>query len=341
MIVSPFLTNHFLESLPIQGVGHILVSRQESLAELPDHTRQRFEKIYYLNEMAEEDPREAPVAAGEESEYVTDPTIASELSGLHAKLFIWETGWQTSWLIGSANATNAAFRNNVEFMIELRGKKSRIGIDPVLGNENDRNSLRGLLLEYTPPEKKLPPDRNQKRAEDLANAVCEWLVHCNLSLNVQPNGEQYNLVLQSIQSVPPPTGEFTIVCRPVSKREEYNHPFSVNQSLCFENITLPSLTAFMGFEVVARVGKVKYASRFVFLLPIDGLPPERDGAILSAVLSDRTQFLRYLRLLLMEDNDLVSSVGWGPTAKGGRSYGAGWESLDMPLLEELVRALSR
>ena len=341
MVVSPFLTNHFLESLPLQGTGHILVSRQDSLDELTDTTRHKFEKIYYLNEMAEADPREAPVVAGEDSEDATESSITSELSGLHAKLFICETSWQTSWLIGSANATDAAFRTNVEFMIEMLGKKSRIGIDPVLGNENDRNSLRSLLLEYTLPEKKLSADRNQKRAEELANAVREWLVKCNLALNVQPKGELYNLKLHSSQSLPPPIGIYTIVCRPVSVHEGYHRQFSVDQPINFENISLASLTAFIGFEVVVHVSKAKYVSRFVFLLPIDGLPPERDGAILSTILSNQTQFLRYLRLLLMENNDLALSVGWGSTSKTGNSYSGGWESLDMPLLEELIRALSR
>ena len=101
------------------------------------------------------------------------------------------------------------------------------------------------------------------------------------------------------------------------------------------------MTAFIGFEVKAQVGKVKHTARFVFLLPISDLPQERDGAILSTILSDRTQFLRYLRLILMDDNEIANAGLWTADAKRTSKSISGWEDLEMPLLEELVHALSR
>ena len=343
LVVSPFLTNDFLEDITNQGHNHLLISRLESLDELKEKVRDRFEKIYVMNEMAEEDPRESSISSDDELDG-DEQTIAPELSGLHAKLFIWETGWEAGWLMGSANATDAAFRKNVEFMIELHGKKSRIGINNVMGNEDDRNSLRKLLLEYTPPEQKIPVNRDQKRAEDLTNLVCDWLLNCQFTLGIQPNGDQYDLNMRSTRSSPRPGGEYTIQCRPISLREEASREFSFAQSnlgIHFEGLSLVSLTAFIGFEVKAQVGKVKLIARFVFLLPISDLPQERDSAILSTILSDRTKFLRYLRLILMDDSEIANAGLWTADAKRTGKSISGWEDLEMPLLEELVHALSR
>lgn len=344
MVISPFLTNDFLDGITNQGQGHLLVSRMESLDELKGKVRDKFDQVLVMNEMAEEDPRETTISSNDENANSEEQTIASELSGLHAKLFIWENGWEAGWLIGSANATDAAFRKNVEFMIELHGKKSRVGINYVLGNEDDRNALRRLLLEYSPSEQQAPVDRDQKRVEDLTNTVCDWLLNCQFTLVVRSNGDQYDLLMQPTKSLPRPEGDYTILCRPISLREEASRPFNFVQSnpdISFENLSLVSLTAFIGFEIKAQVGKAKYIARFVFLLPISDLPPERDSTILTTILSDRTQFLRYLRLILMEDSEIAYSGGWIVNTMRNVAPGCSWGDLDMPLLEELVHALSR
>jgi phosphatidylserine/phosphatidylglycerophosphate/cardiolipin synthase-like enzyme len=53
-------------------------------------------------------------------------------SGLHAKLFVIDHGWKTSVFTGSFNATVHALEHNVEFMVELVGKRSRFGVDQFL-----------------------------------------------------------------------------------------------------------------------------------------------------------------------------------------------------------------
>ena len=76
-------------------------------------------------------------------------------------------------------------------------------------------------------------------------------------------------------------------------------------------------------------------------LPIHGIPPNRDDYVISAILSDKTQFLRYLRYLLSEE------LGWfsGSDGKKGSwrdgSQWAGGVDDQLPLLEDIIRALSR
>jgi hypothetical protein len=343
LVISPFLTNGILKNLAHLGQGRTLVSRLESLDELDENVRKGFERIYILDGMAEQDPMEtASVPENEIIEQLT--TTDTELTGLHAKLFVWEKGWNARWLIGSANATDAAFLHNVEFMIELRGKKSRIGIDAILGAENDRNAFRNLLQEYKTPEKKLTIGRDQKRAEELANEIRGWLLDCCLHLEVQKPGENYSLLLNPTQFPQPPSGTFSMRCWPISVTEIRSQAVLTGQHTplaCFNDLTIISLTTFMAFDITCQVGKARHNTRFALNLPITGLPVERDGAILSKVLSDQGQFMRYLRLLLMDDAQIAISVGW-PSATGEKSSSQlGWENMEMPLLEELVKALSR
>jgi hypothetical protein len=82
--------------------------------------------------------------------------------------------------------------------------------------------------------------------------------------------------------------------------------------------------------------------RFVLSLPIDGLPEERDAAIVRGVIRDRAAFLRYLLLLLGYFGD--GSAGEIPM-DGLLGFGA-WQGQgngedDLPLLEDMTRALCR
>ncbi|MNV75656.1 hypothetical protein D3C71_1689610 [compost metagenome] len=68
------------------------------------------------------------------NDQVDSPEDTDELpgrqQGLHAKLFVGRKAWNTHMFLGSANATSAALLagQNVEFMVELIGRHSRVGV---------------------------------------------------------------------------------------------------------------------------------------------------------------------------------------------------------------------
>ncbi|UOY96806.1 phospholipase D family protein [Arthrobacter gengyunqii] len=64
-------------------------------------------------------------------------TSGDDLTGLHAKAYFCDYGFQTHVLLGSSNATNAGFNKNVEFLVEMRGLKSKIGVDTILTSLED------------------------------------------------------------------------------------------------------------------------------------------------------------------------------------------------------------
>jgi hypothetical protein len=101
------------------------------------------------------------------------------------------------------------------------------------------------------------------------------------------------------------------------------------------------LTSFIAFKVEATVDDQNHAIRFTLNLPISGLPADREDHIFCAILSDRDRFIRYLRMVLMDREE--RSAMWGHTMTGGSGHGWGnWAgAADMPLLKELLQALSR
>jgi hypothetical protein len=346
MVISPFLTRPFINQITRKGKDHVLISSVASIDELSEFGRNRFGKLYVLDDLASGDPEDVDTM-DDDNEKDESPSLSDiELSGLHAKFFVMESGWDVKWLLGSANATDSAFRgHNVEFMVELKGKKSRFGIDKILGDEDDDFSLLALLRPYPEPEERTEIDAAKVNAENLAEHVRKWLIESELSLEVHASSEsQFDLELTGAIEFQSPEGKYSITCWPVSFPSTYAQTIETNlitKPITFSDISAVRITPFIAFQVEASVENSKHVVRFVLNLPITGLPPNRDDLIISAIIEDQGQFLRYLRLLLSGEDSLTTGDEWLRIGPGLKSGSLTWEDLDMPLLEDLIRALSR
>lgn len=344
MVISPFLSDSLLQQATAHGGRHVLVSRADSLAALKPQTLARFSKRYVLDDnhcSFEQEEIDASVDAGGEV-----AGARSEPSGLHAKLFILESSWDATWLVGSANATNAAFnRKNVELVVGLRGRRSKVGIDKILGAEGDDNTFLSLLQTYVPPEVDVTVDEDERLAETLANGVRTWLVALGMRLTVrQQDADYFDLLLRCEHAAQAATeGVYRIKCWPVTLRSESKiafEPASLSAPLIFTNLSLLALTPFVAFEIAAQVGDAKHTLRFVLKLPLSDIPEDRDAHVFSAIISDRAQFLRYLWLILAQSDGTPRWMDWI-----GEGSGETWRTAsgdqERPLLEALVRVLSR
>jgi HKD family nuclease len=90
------------------------------------------EEVFCLKEdaISEQDGSD-PANPEQALTYIEDDQAFSEdnLNDLHAKLYVADAGSEGRIWTGSANATDAAFSKNVEFLVELRGKKKYCSID--------------------------------------------------------------------------------------------------------------------------------------------------------------------------------------------------------------------
>lgn len=342
MVISPFLSDGLLLQVAATGQGNVLISRMDSLAALRAETRARFEQIYILDDAALES-NETPATAevGAEPGGI-DPAAA----GLHAKLFVLEERGQVTWLVGSANATDAAFRRNVEFMVALQGRRIQVGIDQILGVEETENRLRAILRPYPSHVESAAIDPAQKGAEALADQVRGWLSALCMRLEVVPQeaGRFDMRFVADSPEMPAPRGDYVVACWPVSLGTGQKVVFQPSTLLAlpvFAGLSLLSLTPFTAFEVVARVQDCRHTLRFVLNLPTRGIPDGRLDHLAAAIISDRSQFLRYLWLMLSQGEGEAPPWASLPGAEGVGSVRRSAGREDLPLLETLVRTLSR
>ena len=141
LVVSPFVNDAGVRLL---GGGETItvVSRAEELDRLDPATLEGL------------DARVIDAMAGDRRGGTIRTAMTSERRGLlgqlHAKMFVvepWGRAQKAHVLIGSANATDAAFTRNVEFLVELRGPRKYLGIDAFLGPDA---AVRGPPGRYVP-----------------------------------------------------------------------------------------------------------------------------------------------------------------------------------------------
>lgn len=333
LIVSPFCTPVVLEDLVDEPGDHVLVSRPPVLASLPGSTWEAFKRIAVLTDAAD---------AEENGDSVEQRT--ESLTGLHAKIFVFDQGREATVWTGSANATAAAFEKtktgterNVEFLVGLTGGKAACGIDAILGPREGATTLSDLIADFPRPEKPAPPEVENTVLDQARNAI----VRATLRVTVEPveGAGGYRLVLSAAHGPFPTSPGTNSTCWPVSLGS--NHAQALGQEsakLTFGPVGLDGITSFFAFEVKAT-GPDDAAIQFVLNLAIDGVPSDRNEKLLRCVLKDSAGVARFIGFLLAADDD-VSVEPTALMASGGSAEGRSRETIHQ-LFEQLVRTLQR
>lgn len=369
LVLSPFLSESLLQEITDGGRDHVLVSRLDTLDALTAQGFAPFERVYGLSPGAHpeetdaagedaavgeepvEDERESAVGAAEAGSPSRELEPPSH--GLHAKLYVADAGWSARIWTGSANATEAAFSSNVEFLVELGGRKVDCGIDALLARSDgpEVQSFLDLLEEVRPPGEDDVKPNGEDEAEERLRAARIALARCHFVARLRegPKESTFRLVLVAGAPggwTPDPSVEIRVwpitlnrgghARRLVLGAEGEGEPAADFGAVSFE-----ALTSFFAFEVsVSTEGGEERSRSFVLNLPLEGEPAERSQQILRTVLNDREGVLRFLLLLLSGEG--LDEVGdptgglWGFFGDG-RSGAAG----ELPLLEALLRALDR
>lgn len=356
LVVSPYLVGSTVRDL-VQSHGlDVLVSRPEAFEDVVRGMGREVlpAECYVLSPGADLNSRGGE---GEELQEGSPPFEGEvELSGLHAKLFLFENGLESRLFTGSANATNAALHTNVEVLVELVGKTKNCGIASFLGPEDDPrlDTIRSLLQSYRPPDC-LEPEPPDRPLEEKADRLARILAAAPLSARVFEieEGHRWDMTVSgSFPELPagvevrmrPATlsGEAAQqIADPARQRDETEgrtdpmRPVAVFKGLSFE-----ALTAFFVFEVSLREESNEVRRRFVATAKLIGAPEDRKERLLRSLLKDRRRVIQLLFLILMGEGADVSA--FVQAAKDGESafrgsFG-GWDR--SALLEALLRCLS-
>ena len=337
LVIAPFITEKTLKRLNIAR-EQTLVSRSEELDPLNSGSMDGYD-IFTLSggaDLEQEEGTEADQEAG----------LSTELSGLHAKLFAYDIAGVGHVLTGSANATGSAFGLNVEFLVELRGKSKRMGVEAILAPQLQGVSvLQDLLEPYTPaPESDVDP--SVRILEQALRIMRQYVVDLELEVKAELiDADLFNLKLLPTKSPKLPEVEIELQCWPLSLQQVVDAQYlstDSNWKANFSATSFESLTTFFAFEGRVIVDGKSDTCRFMLNLQSSGFPADRRQRLLGHLLKDRQQVMRYLFLLLSEDGSFsLSDFTEMPGNTGSSSSTNEGYHAELPMLEALVRALER
>jgi hypothetical protein len=345
LVVSPFLGDGLLDRVAAGRSPGVLVSRPESLDALKPETLARFERVFVLHPSADPEEEDGEIALPESAEPVAIEHAADAVfAGLHAKLFVMDDGRYGRLWTGSANATDAAFDRNVEFLVELAGKKRLCGIDALLGEADAKDaSLRSLLVPFTPgpgpSAEELERERLGVEVERIAAVIGRLAL---IARAVTLDDSRFSLALEAEEAWPDLGDDLHVSCRPVTLPAGAAAPVQAGERhvAIFAPLTTEGLTQFFAFDVTLRLDALERTARFVVNVPLEGAPADRRDRVLRELLRDSKQVLRLIWLLLSDAD--VSVQEW---VDAGTGTGTGsWRSADaggFPILETMLQALER
>jgi hypothetical protein len=327
-VISPFVSEEGLRALSDTTSDAVaLISRPEELDKLAGSARQLFQQNLVLREALESENGEDTPAEG------------GVLRGLHAKVYIANSGSDTSIFVGSANATRAAIVDciNVELLAGLTGKRSKVkGIDELLSVQGLGNALEP----YSPGE---PPAEEAEVVSARERLEEARGVLSTAALRISCHGEKDDWQLTILPPGPISLpGISSMRAWPISLRPEHSvdaMPLGRGCPVALPACSLAAVTGFVAFELASEPAAEHCC--FVLNLPVDGLPEERRAAVVRTIVANREGFLKYLLFLLADfeedglPNELLLAVSGEESPRGYRLQDA------LPLLEEMTRALSR
>jgi hypothetical protein len=329
LIVSPFISNTVVRDfLDHTGKTH-LVSRPECLQELPQETLRDCDSVSFLApELTDESDEDAP------------PAKSEVLEGLHAKLFVIDRGWNASVFSGSFNATAHALQHNVEFMVELVGRKSQCGVDQFLRQAKGETNFADLLKPYDVDAPPVPADATAQQLDDLLQTVKRAIDAAGPRLIVTPADEAdlFELRLEWGRAPHWPKANVKMSAWPITQQAEVGQ--APDMSVVFPRLSFRGLTPLIAFSVTARIGDKERTAVFVMNLPMQGAPVDRQDRVVRSLIENRDQLLRYILFLLAGADEGAASSG--ELRRLLESPEKGERGAHNPfLLETMLRALHR
>jgi hypothetical protein len=312
LVISPFITDDGIVSItasrrePVQ-----VVSRAESFDRLQPQTL-KFIEAYVLDD-----------AVRDHEESSNDPLV-----GLHAKAYFLDRLSGSRAIIGSANATQAAFGGNVEFLVEMEGPRPRIGVKAIFGDESD---LRKLTLPYE--TKGGAQETEAEKADRALEDAIRSLASVRLRNTVHPEGDGHYAIGVEARTVPNTAPEIVTQVQLLT-RPGNAHPFpsSLDECARFTGLDLTDITPF----VIIRATDLRGEERStVVCAELVGDIPQRRDAVLARQIDTPEKFLRFLYLMLALGGAAGAKLPIGST--GG--FGS-WSSDGAGVFETLVRALA-
>lgn len=332
LIIAPFLSNDVVKRFQDLSSETHLVSRLEALQELPPETLQACKSVFYLMPDLQSESEDDAQPRKETSE---------TLEGLHAKVFVREKGWDSHVFSGSFNATNHGLRHNVEFMVQLTGSRSDVGVDVLLRQVQGELNFADLLKPFASAADAVAPDSTIRQFDDLVRVAKRATSVAGGHVVVTPSQEPDRFDVAIVWKSPPVLpDEIDAKARLITL--PFDRALNLREPLAFRAVSFEGLTPLLGIEITAKVNGKPMSCEFVLDLPMEGAPEDRQDRMLRSMISSREQLLRYILFLLAAgDEGELSSQHIQQLIRDGAGSQASLTMAETQLVETMLRALHK
>lgn len=330
LIISPFVTNGGLEiAKQHSAVKPTLFSREFELKKINREVLSHFSIYHLSNDFVD----------GEEKlEVDTEENLLSQQQDLHAKIYSYKSGWDAYLLLGSANCSKRAMENNVEFMIQLKGKNSKIGPDAIFAELVNKDlhvfQQYSATEELTAQEKLLDEQEQelQKLKIELVTSILKARATQQEDSNFQIDLE-FNL--KGIKTNP----KIEVEAYLLNSEQKQTLQIGEKNIWSVHNIGELDLSCFLILDLKLK-GSAAHL-KFAMKIEIANLPNTRSTKIFRDIISNTANFFKYIRFLLAEnywDEQLSFGEGNGKHSDGSPF---GFYFSEEPIYENMLKAISR
>lgn len=332
LIVSPFLTKDGLELAKEHSATKIkLFSRETELKKINKELLNKFEVWHLNNEY---------VLGEEKIEVDTIENSIVQNQDLHAKIYCYKEKSNAYLVLGSSNCSQRAMLRNVEFMINLKGKNSKIGPD-VLFKELVNDDL-SVFQKFNHSEQLSESETLQLEQEQILQYLKISLVNSTLKAKaLMQEDSNYKIEINyDLKDIPKnPKIQATGYLFRTEEQKQVLH-FGTKNSWLVHNIAELDLSSFFILELQLIGTEIRL--KFALKILIDDLPKTRSTKIFRDIISNTANFFKYVRFLLADnfwDEQLSFKEMDNKNAVVPSELGAYFT--EEPIYENMLKAISR
>ena len=252
---------------------------------------------------------------------ISEEDIQIQKQDIHAKVYMVRKYSDSYLYLGSLNASHNAMYGNVEFMMMLKSKNRYLNLSKLSealfdGSEDSAsNPFQEVTLSNA-----LPIDKEQKMQSVLENYIKE-INRMRPNAMVSENEDTYDLTVCFAKYE---QSQYKVSISPLlsNKIEE------LAETVLFHSLQLTQLSEF--YKIVITDGQ-RTVQR-VIIIPTEGLPEDREKAVVNSVVKDKECFYRYIAFLL--GDNLVLGAVEANYAVQGNGTGVNQKAIQIPALYE-------
>jgi len=326
LLVSPFLNAEGIERLWPDG-NCTLVSRPESFAALGPEYLDRLVNEWSAELLELDDTAALPDEDEEDSE------VRWAMRGLHAKVLIEERGRDAHVLVGSANATGAAWDGNTELMVEVVGPTRRFGVAAALADVD--GGFRQVLRSIDPSALDAAPD-GPTLQDRLDRALIDVAATAYRAVAVERPEGWTETVTSSFEVHSAFPGDAELSLRLLTVGDTAAATPGVPLSGEWSALESEDVTPYLVLEL--RSGSTRASC--VVLADLVGGPVDRVDRLIARQVGGPEAFIRFLMLLLQLGRGDEAAVAALLAGTPNRSASDGFLGGSSGVLEALAVALA-